>query len=393
MTGHKKHPILAVMLREVERIWRNPAYRFLLLGGPLTGILLLFFIFEKGVAMQLPIAVVNQDNSALSIKISNALNASPDVEVLEITHDMFAAKKLMEQAEIDAIVLLPNNLEQNVFQGIEAPVPVYINGTNVLMAGTIQRSVLTTLGTFSGGIQLKKLMFKGKNSEQAMARVVPVNMQKHILFNPYTNYSYFLNSAMMYVMLFLFAFLAAIYTFGNELKQGTGIGLLHTSDQNIHFALVGKLFPYTLIFSGIAVIINLVLYTIDGLPLRGSFFLIFFGQFVAIITYQLMGLMFVAVTKNMRLALSVGSPYTMMGITFSGLTFPLEGMPIFARSFATLFPFTWWEKIMISQSMRGAPISESLRYISIILVFLLVSSAFIPLYKRGLSNPKHWGKS
>lgn len=392
MKGQKHHPIFAVVQRESERIKKNPAYRFLLFVGPLVGILLLYFIFQEGVATKLPIAIVNQDNSSLSIKISNALNASADVTVVEMPDDMFQAKRMLEHAVVDAIVLLPKDLEKNVFQGIEAPIPLYINGTNVLIAGTIQRSVLTTLGTISGGIQLKKLMYAGKNKEQAMARVVPVNIQKHILFNPYTNYSYFLSSAMIYVMLYLFTFLAAIYTFGNELKRGTGKALLETSKDNIHLALVGKLFPYTLIFSGWAVFVNLLLYKVDGLPLNGSFTLVFFGQFVTIITYQLMGLMFVAVTKNLRLALSFGSAYTMMGITFSGLTFPLEGMPLIARIFAAFFPFTWWERIMISQSLRGAPLREALVYICYILIFLLVSSAFIRMYKRSLADSKYWGK-
>jgi ABC-2 type transport system permease protein len=388
-----KHPILDVVSRETERILKNPAYRFLLFSGPLIGILLLYFIFQQGVATKLPIAVVNQDNSSLSIKISNALNASADVAVVEMADDMFQAKKMLEQAIVDAVVLLPKDLEKNVFQGIKASVPVYINGTNVLVAGTIQRSVLTTLGTISGGIQLKKLMYSGDNQIQAMTRVMPVNMQKHILFNPYTNYNYFLNSAMLYVMLYLFSFLGAIYTFGNELKKGTGKELLETSSDSIRLAVAGKLIPYTVIFSGFAVFINYLLFRIDGMPLNGNFLVIFFGQFLTIVTYQLMGVLFVAVTKNLRLALSVGSAYTMMGITFSGLTFPLEGMPAIARVFACLFPFTWWEKIMISQSLRGAPVSEALVYMCYILIFLLVSLAFIRMYKTALGDSKYWGKS
>jgi ABC-2 type transport system permease protein len=83
----------------------------------------------------------------------------------------------------------------------------------------------------------------------------------------------------------------------------------------------------------------------------------------------------------------------MMGITFSGLTFPLEGMPAIARVFACLFPFTWWEKIMISQSLRGAPVSEALVYMCYILIFLLVSLAFIRMYKTALGDSKYWGKS
>jgi ABC-2 type transport system permease protein len=393
ISGIKQHPIFAVIMREVERIKQNPAYRFLLFGGPLVGIMLLFFIFHQGVAKKLPVAVVDQDNSALSIKVSNALNASSDVAIVEIVEDMFQAEELLKESTVDAIVLLPKGLERNVFQGIEAPVPVYINGTNVTVAGVVQRSVLTTLGTMSGGVQLKKLMMAGKNQEQAMSRVVPVNIQKHILFNPYSNYGYFLNSAMLYFTLFLFAFMSSVYTFGNELKRGTGLNLLEAGNNSVRLAIAGKLFPYSLIFSGFAMVIAFLLYKVEGMPLKGSFPVLFAGQFITIVAYQMLGLMFVALTKNMRLSLSVGSAYIMMGITFSGLTFPVEGMPRLVRIITSIFPFTWWEKLFISQSLRGAPIQEALPYICYILIFMLLGVASFKMYKRTLIDSNYWGKS
>jgi len=68
-------------------------------------------------------------------------------------------------------------------------------------------------------------------------------------------------------------------------------------------------------------------------------------------------------------------------------------MPKIARIFACFFPFTWWEKLLISQSLRGAPTKEALIYICYILVFLLVSVCFLPIYKKYLGNEKYWGKA
>lgn len=393
MKGLKHHPIFAVIFRETERIKHNSAYRFLLFGGPIVGVLLLFSIFHEGVAQKLPIAVVDQDNSSLSMQLNNALNASPDVALAASATDMFQAEEWLKQGVVHAIVLLPNDLEKKVFQGLEAPVPVYINGTNVTVAGVVQRSVLTTLGTISGGIQLKKLMLAGNNREQSMARVAAVNIQKHVLFNPYSNYGYFLNSAMLYFTLFLFAFMSAVYSFGNELKRGTGKSLLEASNSSVRLAIAGKMFPYTLIFSGFGMLIAYLLYVVEGMPLNGSYPLIFLGQFICILAYQLLGLMFVAVTKNMRLSLSVGSAYVMMGITFSGLTFPMEGMLPFIQAITAIFPFSWWEKLFISQSLRGAPASEALPYLCYLFVFILIGIASFKMYKRCLSDSKYWGKS
>lgn len=234
---------------------------------------------------------------------------------------------------------------------------------------------------------------EGKNYTDAMVRVMPVNIQKHLLFNPFTNYTYFLSSAMLYMMLFLFVLLSSVYTLGNELKRGTGPELLESSGNSVRFAIVGKLAPYTFIFSAFAVFINFLLYKMEGMPLNGGFAAIFAGQLITVITYQLLGLVFIGATINLRLALSLASAYSMMAITFSGLTFPIEGMPLAARIFAALFPFTWWEKLFISQSLRGAPVGEALIYICYILIFILVSLSVMPVYKKYLANPKYWGKS
>ncbi len=389
----QKTALLAVVKRETERIRHNRIYQFLLLFGPLLGILILFLIFKQGSVKNIPIAVVDQDNSSLSIKIINNINASPDVSVTLHAHDLFSTQRLLEQGEVEAVVLIPKDTERNIYREVEAPIPLYINGTNVLKAGLLQRSLITTLKTISGGVQFKRLMAMGKTEKEAMAMIVPVKIDKHILFNPYANYNYFLGSAMLYIMLFLFVLLSSTYTLGNELKRGTGLDLLDMSNASVRIAVLGKLFPYTIIFTGFGMLINLLLYIVEGMPLQGNYVVLFLGQFVTIITYQLMGLIFIGATSNLRLAMSLVSAYSMMAVTFSGLTFPLGAMPTAAQAFAKIFPFTWWEKLMISQSLRGGPLREALPYIAYLLIFQAVSLSFLKVYKKHLGDPACWGKS
>lgn len=389
----KNTPIFAVIKREGHRISKNRAYQFLLLVGPLIGILMLYSIFKQGVVHELPIAMVDHDNTILSHKIAINVDGSPDVRILENPVDLFEAKSLLERGIVEAVVYIPQDTEEHVYAGKEAKIPIYINGTNVLKAGLIQRSVLTTIRTVSGGIAYKKQLAAGKSDEDAMTRVVPIKLHKHVLFNPYTNYSYFLSSAMMNVMLFLFVFLSAIYTLGNELKRGTGKELLSVSNNSVRLAIVGKLVPYTIIFSGFAMFINLLLFHFEKMPMNGNMVLLIAGQFITVITYQLLGLIFIGVTQNLRLAMSLGSAYSIMSITFSGLTFPLEAMPKLIQYITSVFPFTWWEKLFISQALRGAPIAEALPYICYILLFQVLALCFLMPYKRHLLDPSCWGKS
>lgn len=385
--------LLAVIEREIDRIRHNRAYQFLLFWGPMLGILLMYLIFQEGAIRDLPIAVVDQDKSALSVKIKNAVDATQDVQVAYEADDIVQAQQLLEQGDIYGFVLIPSGTEKSVYKDIAAPIPVYINGTNVIVSSLVQRAALTAVKTYSAGVQMKKLMAQGMTEKDAMGRILPVSVEKHILFNPYTNYSYFLGSALVYVMLFLFVLLSATYTLGNELKRGTGESLLAASNGSVRLAVLGKLIPYTLIFMAYAMFINLLFYVFDDVPLQGQYWILFVGQFVAIVASQLLAIFFVGVTSNMRLALSLVSGYSMMSITFSGLTFPLGAMPRAAQILASIFPFTWWEKLFISQSLRGGPLAEALPYVCYLFIFQFFGLLFLVPYKKHLINPDSWGKS
>jgi ABC-2 type transport system permease protein len=388
-----KSPLLTVFIREADHIRKNAAYRFMLFTGPVIAFVILFFIFQKGVVKEIPVAIVNQDESSLSIKIENNIEAASEVTITLRTPDMFQAREAMERAEVDAIIQIPEGTEKSVLSGAEAPIPIFINGTNVLKAGLLQRSILTTIRTISGGIQLKKLIASGLSEKQAMDRIVPVKIDQHILFNPFLNYNFFLNSALMHLMLFLFVLLSSIYSLGIELKRGTGHELLMCSNRSVRMAILGKLAPFTIIFAGLAMLIDFIMYKMLGAPLNGNPLILFIGQVVAIVTCQLMGIIFVGLTNNLRFALSLGSGYSMIGMTFCGLTFPIEGMPKIAQFFTSIFPLTWWEQLYIDQSLYNAPVKNSMVYIGWLLVFQIVSLAFLPLYKKYLTNKRYWGKA
>jgi ABC-2 type transport system permease protein len=129
-----------------------------------------------------------------------------------------------------------------------------------------------------------------------------------------------------------------------------------------------------------------------GTPLQGSFAFIMLGELALIFTYQMLAVLLVSVTANLRLGLSLASAYGMMALTFSGLTFPQFAMPVIAKGFSYLFPFTYWVKIFISQAIRGEEVVHALIPMAIFVLFILLSVSFLPRLKRVLKEEKYWGK-
>ena len=136
------------------------------------------------------------------------------------------------------------------------------------------------------------------------------------------------------------------------MKEGTGTEWINTAGGSTAVALIGKLIPYILLFFANLMLMNIVLIRVMGTPLNGSLAMVLFSEFLLILAYQAMAIVLLTVTINLRLTLSLGSAYTMMALTFSGLTFPAMGMPLLAKAFSFVFPYTFLAE-GISQSVAA----------------------------------------
>jgi ABC-2 type transport system permease protein len=388
----QRNPFFRVLFREIDRMSGSVIYLFCTLIGPLFAFIVLLVTFSEYIPRNIAVALVDQDQTALSRKIGMSINATPEAQITVRLPDLKAAYEQMARGRIDAIVLIPRDTEKNITRGMQQKVPVFINNLNILKGGYLQKGIYKTLATLSTGLKLQFAMKKGQSAEQAMPTVMPVNLHQHVLFNPFGNYAYFLLTALLPLMVLVFTLLTTIFAVGIEVREGTGPDWLEHASGSVAVALAGKLFPYTVLYCVISMVMNVILFIQIGAPLHGHFFLIALGELGLVVTYQFVGVLFVSVMANVRLALSVGSAYSMMALTFSGLTFPAFGMPAAAEGFSYLFPFTYWIHIFISQAIQGGPAVDGVKYLSIFLLFILLAVCFFPRMKRVLQTEKYWGK-
>jgi len=176
------------------------------------------------------------------------------------------------------------------------------------------------------------------------------------------------------------------------MQQGTGPQWLEMADNNIFVALAGKIVPYTVIYFCVAMVMNVILFYSLGVPLRGNLHILLIAELLMIVSYQFLAIFLIGLFGNLRLGLSLGGAYTMMALTFSGLTYPIFGMPAVAQALAHIFPFTFWLKIFISQSLRGEPAANGLLPMLAFWLFMALGALYIPRLKYVLLTRKFWGK-
>ena len=388
----RDNPLFRVLFREIDRMTGSSIYVFTTLIGPLISFVILLAVFSEGVPRDLPVGLVDKDRTVLSQKIGMWIHATPEANIVLHLPNTDEAYKQMEEGKIEAVIVIPEGTEKNILKGSQQKIPVFINNTNILKGGYLQKGIYKAMATLSGGIKLQVAQKKGQSVNQAMATAQPVRLHQHILFNPYGNYSYFLLTALLPLMVVVFTLLTTVYAVGTEVREGTGPDWLNQASGSVIVAVTGKLIPYTLLFSIVSVVMNVVLFIQMGAPLRGEFLLIVTGELALILTYQMLGMFLVALTTNLRLSLSLGSAYSMMALTFSGLTFPAIAMPAVAEGFSYAFPFTYWVHIFISQAIRGEAPVYGMKYLSMFLVFILISVLALPRLRRVLQKERYWGK-
>lgn len=391
MNGFLYHTMAAVR-REVGRIARMRMYRMLLFYLPLVAFAFFALFFSKGVARNIPIAVVDDDRTALSRKIVEMIDATPTAYVSYVAPSMFEAERLMREGEIMAVVLIPSDFEKDLLGGVPTQVEAYITGTNITVNGLLSKDIQTVATTFSAGVQLQSLIARGMSEEQAMAQIMPVRFNRHVLFNPYINYGYYLAPSFMPMMLLIFAVMATVFAVGTELKYGTAREWLRTAGNSMPAALAGKLLPVTAMLLLQAFVMLFILIGIVGVPLNGSFLLMAVGTCCFLLGYQAIAILIVALMANLRLSLSLSGGYSVLAFTFSGLTFPIMAMWAPMRWMSYCFPFTYYTDLFIDQMMRGAPAVYSLPDLGYMLLFVLLPLLVLPRLRKVCTEPKYWGR-
>ncbi len=382
----------AVAKRELNRLLKRKALFLFILLAPLFSFLTIEYLFSAGAIREIPINIVDLDQSNLSRKLVQNIDASPLVKVVEEIPDVTEAKEDVFSGDVQAVLVLPASLEKKVINGSYAEVELFANNSNLVLGGNLSSGVYKAISTTNTQLKVKRYLQEGKCFTEAVNLSNPVQLDIHQLFNPFSNYAYFLVLGLLPVMLIVFTFLISVYALGSELKEGTAGELMKVANNKVITAISGKLMPYTILLFIDALLMDLVLFKVLGAPFRGSLESLFISELLLIVSYQSMAVLFLAITNNMRLSLSLGSAYTLLSFTFSGLTFPLMAMPLIAQIFSWIFPYTFWIRIFLAESLRGQPIYSVYNEYLILMLFFILGILAFPFIKKQFNNPKKWGK-
>lgn len=366
----------AVVRRELRIMRNRPIY---LLGSVVTvAFCAIFFLtfLKQGLPHDLPIGIVDLDNSSLSRNFSRQLDATQLGKVLK--YDSFAeAREDMQSGKITAVCVIPAGMYADVQASRRPTFTYYLNGLYFVGGALSYKNILTMINLADGAVQREVLRAKGVNEDAIMGRIQPVNVDVHQIGNQYTNYGYYLTNIFLPGVLALTVVIILIYSLGAELKYGTSRHLLSTAGGSMYNALFGKLVVYTTLFSVIGLILILLMYDWMHFPINGSIWNMFLAIVLLVLASESVAIFIIGLLPIPRLALSIGALYSVLAFSMSGFTLPVETMPPYIQGLAEAFPLRHYFLFYSREVIFGTGFAGWWQVVIHLLIFLLLPSLVI----------------
>lgn len=375
MSTDDRTGLKATLSREWRRILSRPVYLFFSLILPIFTFLFLWVLFDAGSPRRLPVVVCDLDQSSLSRQWIRMLACAPSIKIADRVGDVEEGRRLLTSRRAYALVVVPVNFEKNVLRQKSPKIVCYHNMQLLTPGSMISQDFYKTVDALAAS-QISKNHRVGPMSASSEA----IRLDTHVLFNPFMNYRFFLACALMPTMLQIFVVMLSAFTAGLEFKEGTAANWLETAGGSTSKAVLGKMLPYTLFFSLAGAVMMVVMVVLLEVPFRGGLALLAGATLLLILAYQWLGFLFVAATGNLRLSLSFAAFYAVPAFAFTGVNFPIEAMSIFGRVWSAVLPLTYYGKILIDQTVRGAPPAVSWPSMGLLALFIFMSAA--PVLRR-----------
>lgn len=364
-----------IIRREFKRIIERKTLYILMIILPLFVSLLYVFIYRNEIVRGIPVAIFDEDHSALARTVTEFVEGSSSMSIAGYVNSVDELKSGIQSGKYQAGFYLPRNFEKDVYAGKNSTVVIFKNTSNLIIGNTILKDGMTIVKTVSAGALRKKLQKKGMMGEQAMNIANPIKVEAQSLYNPNYSYLAYLVPGLLAFTLQLIIMVSSVIVISSEFTHETFPELLEISHNNIYKIIIGKLIPHLAINTATIFLIVGIIMPFAGIKALGSpvIMIIFFILFVA--ACLSFGIFISCAFHDQMFATSLVLFINMPAFIYSGYTFPLWAMPLAHKIVAAMLPFTHLISGYIQYYQMGAPVKNI--FDEALLLFLFIIAGFI----------------
>lgn len=351
--------IYHISMRELGIMRKNPIYGFCTVIFPLVIIIFFTSLMSQGVPVEMPVGVVDQDNTSTTRSMVRHLDAFQTTHVVARYANMNEARQAIQRNEIYAFLLIPEGTTSGMMTASQPKISFYYSNVTLVAGSMLYRDLKTIATLGSAGVASAKLSALGKTEREIHAFLQPITIDLHMIGNPWANYNVYLSSTMIPGVLMIFIFLLTPYSIGTELKFHRSRQWVKMAGGNIHIALIGKLLPQTILFLGMFYGFYIYVFHVLGFPHPGGIIPALLLGALAVLSCQGFGIFAFGLMPSMRMSMSVCSLWSVVSLSACGATYPVFAMDGIIQSIAQLFPLRHYYMTYQMALFNGYPLADA----------------------------------
>ena len=360
------------MLRELRILWKNPIYGFCMVVFPIMVMLFFTSLMDEGLPQDMPIGVVDMDNTTTTRTLTRRLDAFQNSKVVAHYPTVADARHAMQKDEIYGFLYIPKGTTDQLLASRQPKVSYYYNMASVMSGSLLMKDLKTITNLGSAAVGQATMQARGYTDEQTMAFLQPIRVDLHQVVNPWTNYNVYLSTMLIPGAIMLFIFLITAYSIGTELKFGRSKEWLAMADNRIAVALLGKFLPQTLIWLAIVFGYEYYVFGILHFPHEGGAWPVILLGLLQVLASQGFGIFAFGLMPSLRMSMSVCSLWAVLSFSMAGSAFPVMGMDPMLQSLSWLFPLRHYYMLYQITVFNGFPLLEAWFHFVALSAFVLL---------------------
>jgi ABC-2 type transport system permease protein len=328
---------------------------------------------------KIPIAVVDSDQSELSRRIVQMLDASGAVKVALRAETLADARSALDRGEAFAVVGVPPGTERDVLKGTTVHIPIYADATYLFIFRNTATGIAVAINTLSSELAAGGARTDSSLVKAALAFASPADILLQPIFNPVGGYASYIVPAAFVLILHQILLIGASHLTVVALAQRTG-GALAT--------VLGRSVAHLTIYLPALALYFIVLPRFYGFSTLGQPLQLFAMASVFILATSFMGQAAGAWFKHPETPTLIFLATSLPQLFLTGFSWPREAIPKPVQSVGYIFPSDFAIDGLVRIDQLGASLWEVARdwrglwILAVVYFTLAVMSAFFVKRRR-----------
>ena len=376
--------IIEIALRECRILMKNPVYLFCMVVFPVLVMLFFTSIMRDGQPVNLPVGLVDLDNTSTTRSLVRNLDAFQNSDVVAHYPSVSDARRAIQQNQIYGFLYLPKGTTDALLASRQPKISFYYSLASITGGSLIMKDMKTVSTLGSSAVGQATMRARGFTDEQIQAFLQPIRIDLHQVANPWTSYNIYLTTMIVPGILMLFIFLITAYSIGTELKFGTSHEWLGMANNNITVALIGKLLPQTIIWLLMVFVYEYYVFGLLRFPHEGGAAMLVLLGVMQVLASQGFGVFAFGLMPSLRMSMSICALWAMLSFSMSGSAFPIMAMDGPVQALSWLFPLRHYFMIYQTCVFNGFPLLEAWFHFAALAAFTLLPWLVVKKIKNAM---------